>query len=567
MAIFIEKVFLGCLLICSGALLAEELNIRDFGATGNGQGNNVSAFNQAFKQLAKSTKGSVLKIPAGQYRVDGSLVAVGLKDVTVRGEAGTEICFADIKKNCIEINHCANTSFENISFRHLQNSCAQGKVTAHPDRRKLIVESNDKSFASLTQPNMRIMLQLYSPAGMQDHRFHRSIVRSITPVPEKPGSYEVSYDMPHDSDDVMGQIAAVFLRGGRPVVIVLNSSDCRFENIRIHNGGDLAFGLRYCDGMVFRNCRIARDKDSGLFVTTGADGIHSKHSRRGPLIENCDFSGMSDDNVNLSTTMQNVASASDATLILTGDNRDYRPGDRVIIFDIEKNQVIERASIIAAAPCKWQKFDAVKVTFDHKLPILKTLDLLKKEKPYNLLFGHKDELPAMIYNLETTHPGTIIRNNRFGNNRARGILLRTPDTIIENNTFYNLARPAILIAFEGMWMECGKIENVTIRNNSFDSVSRSPIMFSYISSATKRETTNVISQKLLISGNTFTNCGAPSIESNSCNGEFGNMILVENAMDVTIENNRFGRIAGAPKLPSIITNFSTNVKILNNQEQ
>ena len=161
---------------------------------------------------------------------------------------------------------------------------------------------------------------------------------------------------------------------------------------------------------------------------------------------------MSDDDVNLSTTFQNVASTDGNTALLVGDNRDYRPGDRVALYDPETSSTTQHLTIAAAEPAKWRNRDAVKVTFDQPLNAAETLDSLKLEKPYALLFGHKGKLPALVFNRETVHAGTVIRNNRFGNNRARGLLLRTPDTLIEGNTFYNLRGPAILMASEGMWM-------------------------------------------------------------------------------------------------------------------
>lgn len=544
--------------------ISAELNIRDFGAAGDGKRDDSSAFLRAVDALRKAEKGSRLFIPAGRYRLSRPVTLNRLPpEITIAGEAGSELWFDEPRRDALVISGTRQLTLKNLQIGFLVETCRTGRVVARPDRKSLVVAI--PALDRFGRPGMRTMLHIFTPEGRMDHRFHRTDVRTVEPAGEE--QFRITFDHPIDDDAVIGETAVVFLRGGRPAVNNNRSVDGVYENLHIVNGGDLAFGLRYCDGMIFRNCRIGSLDPAKHPISTGADGIHSKHGRRGPLIENCDFSGMSDDSVNCSTTFQNVASVEGNCAVLVGDNLDYRPGDRISLFDPEKSVSCARRIVTAARPVKWRGRDAVHVTFNQPLPVAETLETMKRDTPFTLLFGHRGKLPALVFNMETVHAGTIIRNNRFGNHRARGLLLRTPDTVIENNHFYNLRGPAILMASEGMWLECGRAENVTIRQNHFEAVSRSPVMFSTISYRSRRETGERWNCNLFITGNRFTGCGAPAIEGGETFGICGNLILLENVSGAVITGNQFGPCSPlAPAQAPVLVNNSESVTISNNKE-
>ena len=124
------------------------------------------------------------------------------------------------------------------------------------------------------------------------------------------------------------------------------------------------------------------------------------------------------------------------------------------------------------------------------------------------------------------------------------------------------------MASEGMWMECGRIENVTIRDNRFEEISRSPVLFSTISYRSRREPGERWNRNLTITGNTFTGCGAPAVEGGDTFGLFGNLILLENVSGAVVSGNTFGpRSPLAPKRDAVLVSNSENVNVSNNPEQ
>lgn len=557
---YLSILCLACLLV---SLNGAELKVKDFGAMGDGAADDTKALQSALNAVAKAEPGSVLNLEGGKYKITGKIVLIGGKNITVTGEPNAEIQYADIKSCSFELADGNGVTVKNLTIRALQTTAVSAKIVEVAGREMVIEAPGLDHFAV---EGLRTMMQVYFADGMQDHRVHRAEVKKITPVAGD--RCRISFDQTI-ADKLGGdEVVNLFLRGGRPVITVNRSNQGTFENVHIINGGDLGWGLRYCNEMTFRNCKIGREPGAGVFVSTGADGIHSKNARKGHLVENCDFSGMSDDNLNFSTTFQNIANVNGKTAVIVGDNSDYRPGDRAAIFDPETSANLQYLKVVSAKPVKWRDRNAVEVEFDQPLNVDRSLDSLKLEKPFSLLFGHKGELPGLIYNLEASHSGSVIRNNRFGNNRARGVLLRTSDTLIEGNTFYNLRGPAILMASEGMWMECGNIDHVTIRNNTFDRISRSPILFSTIHYSSKRTAGEKWNRNLVITGNIFVNCGSPAIEGGDTFGLFGNLVMLENVSGATVSDNIFKPNSPlAPAVEKIIVNNSEKVTINNNREE
>jgi polygalacturonase len=105
----------------------------------------------------------------------------------------------------------------------------------------------------------------------------------------------------------------------------------------------------------------------------------------------------------------------------------------------------------------------------------------------------------------------IIRNNRLGPNRARGILLHNEDVLIEDNLFIGNSHSGIYANVEFFWNESGPCNNVIIRNNTFIETGniqghRQSLIF-----RSPYEWTAFIHSNILIENNTFINNFGPDI--------------------------------------------------------
>ncbi|MGN6416669.1 MAG: hypothetical protein ACTHMC_04230, partial [Pseudobacter sp.] len=81
-----------------------------------------------------------------------------------------------------------------------------------------------------------------------------------------------------------------------------------------------------------------------------------------------------------------------------------------------------------------------------------------------------DTFPSMalgdlVYNESHTGKGFLIRNNKVGYNRSRGILIKSSDGIVTDNEISGTAMNGILVAPEITWMGGGFADNVEIKYN------------------------------------------------------------------------------------------------------
>ncbi len=71
----------------------------------------------------------------------------------------------------------------------------------------------------------------------------------------------------------------------------------------------------------------------------------------------------------------------------------------------------------------------------------------------------------VIYNESHTGKGFVIRNNKVGYNRSRGILIKSAHGVVHDNEIAGTAMNGILVAPEIHWMGGGFANNVEIKYN------------------------------------------------------------------------------------------------------
>ena len=157
----------------------------------------------------------------------------------------------------------------------------------------------------------------------------------------------------------------------------------------------------------------------------------------------------------------------------------------------------------------------------------------------------------------------MIQNCNFQVFRAKCLNLKANNCLVENCSFSGSYQPAVSAAPEWYFEEGPTVRHLVVRNNTFQcaitatsksdrTIRRSP--------APSRDTVDV-----LIEGNHFENYGAHA----SVFAKYypvGNAMRVQNAKDVTIRNNDFGRPAptAPPGVPKLIVKNSDHVVIENN---
>lgn len=123
----------------------------------------------------------------------------------------------------------------------------------------------------------------------------------------------------------------------------------------------------------------------------------------------------------------------------------------------------------------------------------------------NLIKGY------VIENLDW-YPEVIITNNHFADNRARGLLLKSPKkTIVKNNYFSNMMQALIISGdINTWWYESGGAQDMLIEGNTFGDCNYDGGKRPVISISGKLDSKGRMLGKITINNNIFNNFN-PSI--------------------------------------------------------
>ncbi|MHB1485856.1 MAG: right-handed parallel beta-helix repeat-containing protein [Saccharofermentanales bacterium] len=231
--------------------------------------------------------------------------------------------------------------------------------------------------------------------------------------------------------------------------IATDCSHLTYNNIKIYSGPGGCFVVTgESHHIKLDACTIGIRPGSGRHMSADADGYHIVQSKGYHIIENCDFSYMGDDDVNIHDCIGFVFSRIDDHHIqmenaisgIPGDVLEVRGpdfSDMGITLELTENKFVDQKSIL---------------TIKEVIP------------PF---IGETYLLKNLRYN--SSH--YIIRNNHFHHNRARGLLLQCSDGLVENNRFTGIQGAAIYVMMEtlrGHWYEGVGVDHLVIRNNIFE---------------------------------------------------------------------------------------------------
>ncbi|RRJ98536.1 right-handed parallel beta-helix repeat-containing protein [Opitutaceae bacterium TAV3] len=274
----------------------------------------------------------------------------------------------------------------------------------------------------------------------------------------------------------LGDYVALDFRHSRGIRVE-RASNLRIENVTLHSVPSIGVICRYMDGKNVFRYKIERGPlppgaTIPRLLSTSADGLNYAYARTGPLVEQCDFSFMGDDSINLhgitffvarvdgrtvsllrpypQEAFASIIAPGDEIRSLAPDTFDVKGRSKVVRFAIDPHPAEDFSELAArtwkSAAVKAGKLTVYRLEFSDPLP-LETGDFL--------------ELPAI------SAPGWIIRDNHFHDHRGRALRLMASNGIAENNLIENIKQAAITIGPEfAFWREAGWVDNVTIRNNT-----------------------------------------------------------------------------------------------------
>ncbi|MFI3293784.1 MAG: right-handed parallel beta-helix repeat-containing protein [Rikenellaceae bacterium] len=226
--------------------------------------------------------------------------------------------------------------------------------------------------------------------------------------------------------------------------------DITIDNVTIHHALGMGFLFERSEDIKILNSNIILPEGSNRVVSTVADASHFASCRGDILVDNCVFENMLDDGVNVHGVYLKVVDIIDAysvNVVLQHYQQHgfnfAEAGDEMwfILQPSSSRQFVNRVRRVDTL-----NETIMTLTFDNPIPSeLKNGDCVEN-KSWN--------------------PTFTMRNSAVRNNRARGIVLKTPlKTVIDDNTFSSMMS-AILFRGESLnWFESGAVQDVLIQNN------------------------------------------------------------------------------------------------------
>lgn len=300
--------------------------------------------------------------------------------------------------------------------------------------------------------------------------------------------------------------------------LIERCKNVRLENLRVKFMHGLGIVSQYSENITFKNCDLTPAK--GRTITSTADFFQFSGCKGDIVVDNCVAWGAHDDYVNVHGTHL-----------------------RIIKADYTNNKILVRFM----HPESWgfQAFDKGDVIdfikWDTLMPYhtLKVVDFKKlNDTDIELIVNGK--LPEIEINKDvvenaTYTPDLYVRNCKFSQNAARGILCTTRGkVVIENNVFENLWGPALLIEDDcNFWFESGYTTDVIFKGNT---VINCEYHGTWENSPVIRYSPKVLREKV----DTFVH-GKLTVENNVFKSSITNkhVFLLQHLREAIIRNNSF----------------------------
>ena len=232
-----------------------------------------------------------------------------------------------------------------------------------------------------------------------------------------------------------------------------NSSNIELSRIVIHHALGMGFLFERSQQIKILNSGIYLRAGTSRVVSTTADATHFCNCKGAILVENCRFENMLDDGTNVHGTYVEVDEILSKNTVRYKLKHFEQLGFQFAAATDEvwfiSQPSPERNSVAVVQSVKKINEEFAEITFKTALPIgLKKGDILENK---------------------TWNPEFTMRQCTIRNHRARNIVLKTPlKTVIEDNFFSSMMSSVFFRGESFFWYESGAVNDVIIRNNTFD---------------------------------------------------------------------------------------------------
>lgn len=510
-------------------------------------------------------------LPPGEHRLESALRLQNLKGFTLDG-SGAILVFTDLRDGGISVNDCQGLTLRGFTVDFDPLPFTQGTIDSVDRERGLVTYTLHVGYPDLSPVYGGHRAHVFDAATLDWKRGAPDLYASAgRRLSARRGELRFSPDRRWQLDGLAaGDHLVQDVRRGRGIRID-RSSDIVVDNVTLWSAPGIAMTCRFMDGVNRFTFKVARGpKPAAASVprlfSTSADAFNYAYARTGPIIENCDFSFMGDDSVNLHGIAFIVAGVGGdvihllrpygregfASVVRPGDevralaqgNFDLKAATQVVSFEVEPDP---DPRYLALAPSLYPLAEKTGKA---------TLYRLRVAQPLPLATGDFIEIPAIAA------PGYVIRNNRFGHHRGRALRLMSSHGVVEGNAIEGVKQAAITLGPEFVgFREAGWVRDVIVRGNTIRDSSFDPALLRHaaytpgaISVMHRGETpgtprpVNIRHENIRIEDNLVENVGGPGIHINQARDVVirGNRLVRTNRVDAGAKDNPYGLNVAGP---------------------
>lgn len=236
---------------------------------------------------------------------------------------------------------------------------------------------------------------------------------------------------------------------------ILKSKNVRLQDITIYHAGGMGVLGERSEDITLEGVNVLANADKNLMVSTTADAAHFSSCRGKITVNNCNFRHQLDDAINIHGAYVLVEDVLEPNKI----------GVRIGHFQQAGFEFAQEGDTLGFVNRKLSDTVAFKATVESFQRLNKDYYIIT----LNENVGDNVEKGIVVENLDW-YPEVSITNSQFADNRARGLLLKSPKkTVVKNNYFSNMMS-AILISggINTWWYESGGAQDILIQGNTFE---------------------------------------------------------------------------------------------------
>ena len=563
------------------------LDVKDFGAVGDGKTDNIPAFDRAVVAVrALGGKPCVLKVGAGDY-VFGKVATEGRDgEGAVATKDGTGDCalgkVATAPSPSCPAQSTPRNRTCNVDFTCVTNCVLAG---AGPEKTRFlfgIYEAHGINYARsvnstvqdvdcrwIEAPFAQTVVESYDATNFSavvradprtlrpdDPRYRRSTRAQVCCIFKPDGTKSLDHGTSPffalKADDLGGGRFRVYfdkrpglerLRLTPGMYLILPDRDNRFscaagpgaeffnfQRVWCRNARAAAITCGLTHYSTVWRCRTIPVDDDGIVFSSNAD---TGYNSRGSMIAHCEFHHMCDDGANsLSYGQPIYALEGPRTLHLRATPGRLRPGDVVQILDAMNGRFRATLKVVKREDFKFPNgVPRMRLTFAEDLPTnlvtIADVGVMSDKDRYAIShgLGKVKKAADLLYAPLQFGTGFVCIGNRIHDLRGCGINVQCPHSIVEDNVIENVSL-AFKMTGLTQWFEGTPPYDVVVRNNTFRNCQIG--VQSYFCDVNGKPAPEQAIRLIELSGNRFENVERPYAISTIADSTVDGRPLVKN---------------------------------------